>query len=148
MLTPIFWALGLGQDVVDERRLAGGLRAEDLDDAAAGHAADAQREVQRQRAGRDRVDLDLGAFVAHAHDRPLAELALDLGQGAGKGGVAGLDGLLVGGGHLEVRPLSAAELGLSVRNPSDGTEPYGCSCAGSAPGRHESADSAPRSSAS
>ena len=83
-------ALGLGEDVVDERRLAGGLRAEDLDDAAARHAADPEREVERQRARRDRVDLDLGALVAHAHDGALAELALDLGERAGKRGVAGL----------------------------------------------------------
>ena len=47
--------LGLGEHVVDERRLARGLRAEDLDDAPARHAADAQREVERERAGRDRV---------------------------------------------------------------------------------------------
>ena len=60
--------LGLGEDVVDQRRLAGGLRAEDLDDAAARHAADAEREVERQRARRDRVDLHLRALVAHAHD--------------------------------------------------------------------------------
>ena len=59
--------LGLGDHVVDQRRLTGGLRAEDLDDAPARDAADAQREVQRQRAGRDRLDLDLSA-----PDRPSA----------------------------------------------------------------------------
>src|SRR3954470_2285209 len=53
--------LGLGKDVIDERRLTGGLRAEHLDDAPARHAPDAQREIQRQRARRDRVDLDLRA---------------------------------------------------------------------------------------
>ena len=47
--------LGLGDDVVDERRLTRGLRAEDLDDPAARHAADPERDVQRQRAGGDRV---------------------------------------------------------------------------------------------
>ena len=41
--------LGLGDDVVDQRRLARGLRAEDLDDPPAGHAADPEREVERQR---------------------------------------------------------------------------------------------------
>ena len=70
-------ALGLGDHVVDERRLARRLRAEDLDDAAARQAADAEREVERERAGRDRADRDLGA-VAHLHDRTLAELPLDL----------------------------------------------------------------------
>ncbi len=46
--------LGLGEHVVDQRRLARGLRAEDLDDAPARDAADAEREVERQRARRDR----------------------------------------------------------------------------------------------
>ncbi len=41
--------LGLGDDVVDQRRLSGGLRAEDLDDPAPRHAADTEREVERQR---------------------------------------------------------------------------------------------------
>ena len=85
--------LRLGEDVVDERGLTGGLRAEDLDDAPARHAADAEREVERQRAGGDRVDLHLGALVAHAHDAALAELALDLGQCTLQGVVAGLGGL-------------------------------------------------------
>ena len=70
-------ALRLGDHVVDERRLAGRLRAEDLDDAAARQPADAEREVERERAGRDRADGDRGAVV-HLHDRALAELALDL----------------------------------------------------------------------
>ena len=49
---------------------------------------------------RDDPDADLGPLVAHAHDGALAELALDLGQRALEGGIAGLDGLLVfGGGH-------------------------------------------------
>ena len=87
--------LRLGEDVVDERRLARGLRAEDLDDAPARHAADAEREVERQRARRDRVDAHLRARVAHAHDRALAELALDLRQRALQGGVAGLGGLVL-----------------------------------------------------
>ena len=39
--------LRLGDDVERERRLAGGLRPEDLDDAAARDAADAERDVER-----------------------------------------------------------------------------------------------------
>ena len=40
------------------------------------------------------------ALVAHPHDGALAELALDLGQRALEGGVAGLGGLLLlGRGH-------------------------------------------------
>ncbi len=78
--------LGLGDDVVDQRGLTGGLRAEDLDDPAARHAADPERQVERQRPGRDRVDLDR-AFVAEAHQRALAELALDPGDGRLERGV-------------------------------------------------------------
>jgi hypothetical protein len=44
-------ALGLGHDVHGEGGLARGLRAEDLDDAAAGQAADAEGEVEGQRTG-------------------------------------------------------------------------------------------------
>ena len=73
-------ALRLGDHVVDERRLARRLRAEDLDDAAARQAADAEREVERERAGRDRADRHL-RLVAHLHDRALAELPLDLPEG-------------------------------------------------------------------
>ena len=72
-------ALRLGDHVVDERRLARGLRAEDLDDAAARQAADAEREVERERARRDGADRDLRP-VAHLHDRALAELPLDLAE--------------------------------------------------------------------
>ena len=80
-----------------QRRLAAGLRAVDLDDAAAREAADAEGNVEGDGAGRD--DLDGGAaLVAEAHDRALAELALDLGEG-------GLEGLLA------VRAGGAALLG-------------------------------------
>ena len=72
-------ALGLGHHVVDERRLPRGLRAEDLDDAATGKAADAECEVEREGAGRDRSDRDLGS-VAHAHNGSFAELPLDLAE--------------------------------------------------------------------
>ena len=50
--------LSLGDDVVDQRRLARGLGAEDLDDPAARDAADAEREIERQRSGRDRLDVE------------------------------------------------------------------------------------------
>src|SRR5205085_2710544 len=73
-------ALRLGDRVVDERGLARRLGAEDLDDAAAREAADPEREVERERAGRDRADRD-GGVVVHLHDRALAELALDLPEG-------------------------------------------------------------------
>ena len=73
-------ALGLGDHVQGERRLARGLRAVDLDHAAARHPADAERGVERQRAGGDGGDVDL-LPAAEPHDRALAELLVDLGEG-------------------------------------------------------------------
>src|SRR3546814_5590386 len=46
-------------------------------------SADAQGVVEQQRAGRDHRH-HFGDAVAHAHDRALAVLLLDLGQGGGK----------------------------------------------------------------
>jgi hypothetical protein len=72
-------ALRLGDHVVDECRFPGGLRAEDLDDPPARQSADAEGEVERERAGGDGADRDL-RVVVHPHDRALAELALDLSE--------------------------------------------------------------------
>ena len=58
--------LRLGDDVQRQRRLAGGLRPVDLDDAAARQAADAERDVEPERAGRDRLDLDRLLVLARA----------------------------------------------------------------------------------
>src|SRR5262249_31393673 len=55
-------------------------RAVDLDDAAARQAADAERDVEAERAGRDDVDLAIERILAEAHDRALAELLLDRSQ--------------------------------------------------------------------
>ncbi len=71
--------LGLGDDLERERRLARGLGPEDLDDAAARDAADAERGVHGERAGRDHRDRHVG-LVSQPHDRALAELPLDLRQ--------------------------------------------------------------------
>ena len=73
--------LRLRDDMQRKRRLTGGFRAVDLDDSALGHAADAERGIERQRAGRDCVDLKIGP-VAEAHDRTLAEVFLDLPDGS------------------------------------------------------------------
>ena len=70
-------ALRLRDHVVDERRLTGGLRPEDLDHAAARQPAHSECHVERQRAGRDGADRNL-RLVVHLHDGALAELALDL----------------------------------------------------------------------
>ena len=72
--------LCLRNDMQRQRRLAGGFRAVDLNNSALGYAADAERGVERQRTGRDRVDLQIGP-VAKAHDRTLAEVFLDLPDG-------------------------------------------------------------------
>ncbi len=87
--------LRLGEHVIDQRRLAGRLRAEDLDDPPTRHAADSEGEVEGERAGGDRVHRHPGALVAHPHDGALAELALDLLQSALERGIAGVGGLLV-----------------------------------------------------
>jgi hypothetical protein len=65
------------------------------DDSAPGQAADPEREVEGQRAGRDRLDPDVPP-LAQLHDRALAELLLDLAE-------RHLEGLVAV--HLE--PLSA-----------------------------------------
>ena len=72
--------LGAGEDVQRERRLTGRLGAVDLDDAAAGHAADAEREVERQRPGGDGLHVH-GDVVAEAHDGALAEVLFRSGRG-------------------------------------------------------------------
>jgi hypothetical protein len=72
--------LRLGDGVQRQRRLARAFRPVDLDDAAARQAADAERDVEAERAGRDRLDLDRLLVLRRAHDRALAEGALDLGE--------------------------------------------------------------------
>ena len=66
----------------------------------------AERQIERQRARGDRVDAHLRALVAHAHDRALAELALDLRERALQRGLARLGGLLLFGyGHGVTPPV-------------------------------------------
>ena len=72
--------LRLGDDVQRERRLARGFRPVDLDDAAARQAADAERDVEAERAGRHGGDVDRRLVLAEAHDRALAEGPLDLAE--------------------------------------------------------------------
>ena len=76
--------LGAGDGVQGHGGLARGLRSEDLHNAPARQAANAQGDVQGDRPGGDdghgRADV-----IAQAHDRPLAEGLVDLGQGGGQG---------------------------------------------------------------
>jgi hypothetical protein len=71
--------LRLGDDVQGEGRLTGRFGAVHLDDAAARDAADSERDVQGQGAGRDDVDV-LSLHVAETHDRPLSVGSLDLSE--------------------------------------------------------------------
>ncbi len=80
--------LGFGDDVQAERGFAGGFRAEDFDDAAAGHAFAAEGDIQREGAGGDAVDIERGVAI-HIHDGALAVGFFDLSEGAVEGLVAG-----------------------------------------------------------
>jgi len=63
-----------------QRRLARGFRAVNLDHAAARQAADAQGDVEAERARRDGLDFHRLLVLAQAHDRALAKGAFDLRQ--------------------------------------------------------------------
>jgi hypothetical protein len=76
--------LRLGNDGERERGLARGFRPVDLDHAAARHAADAERDVEAERSGRDDFDVVVGRVVAQQHHRALAELLFDLAEGGGE----------------------------------------------------------------
>ena len=82
-MPPFFCASAM--HVQRERGLAGGFRPVDLDHAAARQAADAERDVEAERAGGDRLDLHRLVVLAEPHDRALAEGALDLGERGIKG---------------------------------------------------------------
>ncbi len=77
--------LHLRDDLQAQRGLAGRFGAVDLDDAAARQSADAERDVEPERAGRHDLQVVLDLRVAHFHDRALAELLFDLRQRGGEG---------------------------------------------------------------
>ena len=87
--------LRLCDDMQCKRRFTGGFRTVDLDNSALGYAADTERGIERQRTGRDRVDLQIGP-VAKAHDRTLAEVFLDLPDGRIKRLLLVIIGSLIG----------------------------------------------------
>ena len=100
--------LYLGGDVKSHGGLTRGLRPKDLNDTAAGNAADTQSHVQSQRARVDGLYRHAG-IVAQLHDGALAEVLLDLLHGGLEGlalllavcviGDKGGDGLLGFGCH-------------------------------------------------
>ena len=104
--------LRLGQDVLADRRLARRLRAEDLGDPAARDAADAERQVERDRAGRDRVEDELLARP-ELHDRAAPELLLDRRQ-RGVDRLAPFGRVPLGGSFFGHRHLSVTLLIRSI----------------------------------
>jgi hypothetical protein len=121
------------EHVVEQRGLAGGLGPEHLDDAAPGNAADAEGEVERQRAGGDGLDPHRGGLVPHLHDRPLAELPLDLAERVLQRRLAGLSGFLLLFVRLRhVRPLESSGM-ARVRGRPDGRSPPAPDNAGTPP---------------
>ena len=74
-------ALSFGDHVLNQRRLAGRLGAEDFGDSAAGHAADPQGDVQGNRTGGDGIDRHALLGLAQLHDRAFAELFFDVRDG-------------------------------------------------------------------
>ena len=73
--------LRFGDDMQRQRRLAGGFRAINLDHPATRQTADAKRDIEPERPRRNGLDFNRRA-LAEAHDRALAEGALDLGYGS------------------------------------------------------------------
>ena len=73
-------ALGLRHGMHGQGGLTRGLGPVDLHDASPRETADPQGQVEGERSGRDGLDVHADV-VAHAHDRALAELLLDLPQG-------------------------------------------------------------------
>ena len=70
-------ALRFHEDGQAEGGLSGGFRPENLNHAPAGHAADSQGDIQCQRSGRNRRDIQ-PRVLPQPHDRALAELLFDL----------------------------------------------------------------------
>ena len=70
--------LGFRDDLERDGGFAGGFRAEDLNDAAAGKAADAESGVEGDGAGGNDRDGANGFLGAQPHDRAFAKLLLEL----------------------------------------------------------------------
>ena len=75
--------LCFGYNMESNGGFTGAFRAIDLNDTASWHAADTQRNVQRQRAGRDGFHIE-GCGLAQFHNSALTELFFDLGDGGFK----------------------------------------------------------------
>ena len=73
--------LRLRDHMQGQGRLARALRPEDLDHPALGQPADAESDIEAQRARRYGLDLDRPVVLAELHDRALAKGAFDLAEG-------------------------------------------------------------------
>ena len=73
--------LRFGDDLQRQSRFAGRFRSIDFHHSAARHAADAERDIEAQRAGGDDLHVFDDAALAKLHDRALAELLFDLAYG-------------------------------------------------------------------
>ncbi|ABA47801.1 hypothetical protein BURPS1710b_0972 [Burkholderia pseudomallei 1710b] len=76
--------LHLGDHLQRERRLAGRFRPVDFDHTAARQATDAERDIETERARGHHLDILDRLAVAEPHDRPFAELLLDLRERGGE----------------------------------------------------------------
>ena len=77
--------LRLGDDVQRQRRLAGGFRPVNLHDAAARQAADAERDIEPERAGGDGLHVHRLVVLPSRMMEPLPNWPLDLAERGGKG---------------------------------------------------------------
>jgi hypothetical protein len=102
--------LRLGDDLQADGRLAGGLGAEDLADAAAGNAADAQRGIEADGASRDYGNRYHCLFGAEPDNRPFTKLFFDLCKGKFYG-FAAVIGDCHGGTPLALRACSPSRKG-------------------------------------
>ena len=94
--------LRFADDVQRKGGFARRFRAVNLNHAAARKTADAKRDVEPERGGRDRLDFDRFLVLAQAHDRAFAERAFDLRK-------RGLERL----GLVHGSPLDDAKIWLS-----------------------------------
>src|SRR4051794_10849529 len=111
--------LCFGEDVLTDGRLARGLGAEDLRDAATRDAADAERQIEGDRARRDGVEHELLAG-SELHDRAAPELLLYRREG-GVDRLAPFCGVPLGCSFFRHRHLSVTLLIRSIGPLAGGT---------------------------
>ena len=76
--------LRLSHRMQRQRRLARGFGAIDLDDPALGESPDAKPDIEPERSGRDRLNIDHRLALAKLHHRALAKRLFNLANGSFK----------------------------------------------------------------